>query len=72
MHVCDTDFSLHLVQSFLPAVLSLHHEIDAVGQSGQDSSCGGLECDGLALKVYAIDSLGTQGLEHCTKDEHGE
>lgn len=42
-----------------------------MGQSGQDPRRGGLECDGLTLKVYAIDSLGAQGLEHCTKEEHG-
>lgn len=62
----------HLIQSPLPAVFSLHHEIDTVRQSGQDPSCGGLECDGLALEVYAIDSFRSQGLEHCKKGEHGD
>lgn len=35
-------------------------------QSGQDASCGGFECDGLALEVYTIDSFGSQGLEDYT------
>lgn len=35
-------------------------------QSGQDSGCGGFERDGLALKVYTVDSFGIQGLEDCT------
>lgn len=63
------DFGVsYLLQSPLPAVLPLHHEIDTVRQSGQDAGCGGFERDGLALKVYAIDSFGSQGLEDCTND----
>lgn len=55
----------HLVHSLLPAVFSLHHELDAVGQRGEDPGCGGFERDGLAFEVDAVDSLRIQGLEHC-------
>lgn len=47
----------YLVQPLLPAVLSLHHEFDAVGEGGQDPSCSGLKRDGLALKVDPIHAL---------------
>lgn len=62
----------NLFQPPLPAVLPLHHEIDTVRQCGQNARCGGLECNGLALEVYAIDSFGSQGLEHCTKEEDAD
>lgn len=58
----------YLVKSLLPAVLSLHHQVDAVGQGGQDPSCGGLKRDRLALKVYSIDALRAQRSEHCTEE----
>ena len=54
----------YLVESLLPAVLPLDHELDAVGQGGQDTSRGGFECDGFAFEVYAIHPLGTHRLEH--------
>lgn len=62
----ETDIP-HLVQSLLPAVFSLHHELDAVGQRGQDPGRGGFECDGFPFEVYAVDVL--RGREHCTGQE---
>lgn len=59
----------NLIQPPLPAVLPLHHEIDTVRQCGQNPGCRGLECNSFTLEVYAIDSFGSQGLEHCTKED---
>lgn len=54
----------YLVKSLLPAVLSLHHELDAVGQGRQDPSCSGLKGNGLALKIDPIHALGTGREKH--------
>ena len=54
----------YLVQSFLPVVLSLHHELDAVGQCGQDPGRRGLKRDGLALKVDPIDPSEAHARRH--------
>lgn len=62
--LCPPPLLQLLVQSLLPAVLSLHHQVDAVGQGGQDPSCGGLERDGFAFKIYPIDVLRAQRLEY--------
>lgn len=62
----------NLIQPPLPAVLPLHHEIDTVRQRGQNPGCSGLECNSLALEVYAIDSFGSQRLERCTKEEDAD
>ena len=55
---------IYLVQSLLPAVLSFHHEFDAVGQGGEDACCGGLEGDGLTLEIYPVHTLGTGRGKH--------
>lgn len=54
----------YLVQSLLPAVLPFDHQIDAVGQGGENARCGGLKGDGLALKVYAVHTFGTGRGKH--------
>lgn len=61
---CENRLRRYLIHSLLPAVLPLHHEVDAVGQSGQDPSGGGLECDRLPFKINPIDSFGAQRLKH--------
>lgn len=47
----------YLVQSLLPAVLSFHHQLDAVGQGRQDACCGGFESNGFTLKVDPISAF---------------
>ncbi len=54
----------YLIQSLLPAVLSLPHQVDAVRKSGQDPRRGRLERDGLSFKIYPINAFMTQALEY--------
>lgn len=61
LHHCARTAALYLVQSLLPAVLPFDHQVNAVGQGGQDACSGGLEGDGLPLEVYAVDTFGAGG-----------
>lgn len=61
--VC-VSLGLYLVQPLLPAVLPFDHELDAVGERGQDAGGGRLESDGLPLEVNAVDPLGAGGRKH--------
>lgn len=54
----------YLIQSLLPAVLSLHHQVDAVRKRSQDPHRGRLERDGLSFKIYPINAFMTQTLEY--------
>lgn len=54
----------YLVQSLLPAVLSFDHQLDAVRQGRENSCCGGLEGDGLTLKVYPVHTFWTGRGKH--------
>lgn len=54
----------YLIQSLLPAVLSLHHQVDAVRKCSQDPRRGRLERDGLSFKIYPINAFMTQTLEY--------
>lgn len=51
---CEVSRLPHLIQSPLPALLPLHHQLDAVGQGGQDPRCGGFESDGLSLEINPV------------------
>lgn len=54
----------YLVQPLLPAVLSFDHQLDAVGQIGEDAGCGGFKGDGLPLEVDAVHGFGTCRRKH--------
>lgn len=54
----------YLVKSLLPAVLSLDHQFDAVGQSRENPCGGGLEGDGFTLKVDPVNTFGAGGGKH--------
>lgn len=54
----------HLVQPLLPAVLSFDHQLDAVGQGGEDARRGGFKGDGLPLEVDAVHGFGTSRRKH--------
>ena len=55
---------VHLVQPLLPAVLSFDHQLDAVGERGEDAGGGRLERDGLSLEVNTVDPFRAGGREH--------
>lgn len=57
-------FVPYLIQSPLPAVLSLHHQVNAVRERGQDPRCSGFKRDRLAFKINSVEALSAQRLEH--------
>lgn len=60
LYLCDvtqgstTPVWPHLIQPPLPALLPFDHQLDAVGQRGEDPRRGGFEGDGLALEINAV------------------
>lgn len=58
------------VQPLLPAVFTFDHQLDAVGQSGEDARRGGLEGDGFPLEVYPIGAFGISRGKHWQRQEN--
>lgn len=61
---CTCSCCSHLVQPLLPAVLTFDHQLDAVGQRGEDARRGGFEGDCLPLEVDAVHGFGTRRRKH--------